>query len=375
MVYKIMTILGTRPELIKMSRVIDIFDKYSNHILVHTGQNFTYELNQVFFDDLSIRKPDYFLNSNGKDSIKTIARIIENIDDILDIEKPDAVLLYGDTNSCLSVISVKKRKIPIFHMEAGNRCFDQRVPEEINRKIVDHLSDINLVLSDHARNYLVREGIKPETIIKTGSHMYEVINHYFDKIVKSRILNKINLKNKKYFLVSIHRQENTYPLSKVTEIFSSLNLLAEKYDLPVIISTHPRTREILETYKDFKLHKNIKLMQPFGFTDYIKLQLNSCCIISDSGTITEEAMILNLPAITLRDAHERPEGNDFGALIMSNSKADNILNAVEFVLNQNIKPNLEISEKLNGENHSVSNKIFKLVISYIDYVNRTVWHK
>jgi len=372
---KIMTIVGTRPELIKMSRIIDIFDKNTEHILVHTGQNFTYELNQVFFDDLNIRKPDYFLNTNEKSSIKNIANIIEKVDEILEKENPKAVLLYGDTNSCLSIIAVKKRGIPIFHMEAGNRCFDLRVPEEINRKIVDHLSDINFVLSEQARNYLMREGIKPETIIKTGSHMQEILNYYFPKIRNSQILKTLNLNSKKYFLISIHRQENTSSQNKLNKIISTINIISDIYDMPIIISTHPRTREMLEISKDVKLNDNIRLLKPFSFTDYIKLQLESICIISDSGTITEEAMLLNLPAITLRDAHERPEGNDFGALIMSNGDKDNLLDAIKFIIGQNLETKSEITNKNLNESYTVSNKIYKVVRSYIDYINRTVWFK
>ena len=372
---KIMTIVGTRPELIKMSRVIDIFDNHTKHILVHTGQNFTYELNQLFFDDLNIRKPDYSLNIDEKNTIKNIAKIIESVDEILEKENPKAVLLYGDTNSCLSIIAVKKRNIPIFHMEAGNRCFDSRVPEEINRKIVDHLSDINFVLSDQAKNYLIREGIKPETIVKTGSHMNEIINFYFPKIKESEILKKLNLKNKKYFLISIHRQENTSSKEKLNKIISNINLIAEKYKMPIIISTHPRTREMIEVSKLISLDENIKLLKPFSFTDYIKLQLESICIISDSGTITEEAMLLNLPAITLRDSHERPEGNDFGALIMSNVEKDNLLKAIEFIIGQNLDSKYDIHDKNPYESFTVSNKIYKVVTSYIDYINRTVWYK
>ena len=372
---KIMTIVGTRPELIKMSRVIDIFDKNTDHILVHTGQNFTYELNQVFFDDLNIRKPDYSLNINEKSTIKNISKIIENIDEILEKENPKAVLLYGDTNSCLSIIAIKKRNIPIFHMEAGNRCFDSRVPEEINRKIVDHLSDINFVLSEQARNYLLREGIKPETIVKTGSHLSEIISFYFPKIRKSQILKNLNLKSKNYFLISIHRQENTSSKEKLNKIISNINLIAEKYKMPIIISTHPRTREMIELSKFISLNDNIKLLKPFSFTDYIKLQLESICIISDSGTITEEAMLLNLPAITLRDAHERPEGNDFGALIMSNVDEDNLLRAIEFIIGQNLDSKYEIDDKSLYDSFTVSNKIYKIVTSYIDYINRTVWYK
>ena len=370
-----MTIVGTRPELIKMSRVIEQFDKFTNHVLVHTGQNFNYALNQVFFEDLNIRNPDYFLNTSGDCSTKTISKILEKIDDVLDEVNPDAVMLYGDTNSCLSVIAVKKRKIPIFHMEAGNRCFDQRVPEETNRKIIDHLSDINLVLSEHARKYLIREGIKPETIIKTGTHMYEVLNYYFPKIVNSNILEKLELIEKKFFLISIHREENTDDIIKLEKFIQLLNAIAEKYNYPIIVSTHPRTKNILKEINNITLDSKVRLLEPFSFTNYVKLQLNAACIISDSGTITEEAMILNLPAITIRDAHERPEGNDFGALIMSNISKENVLNNIDFILKQHLVCNQYVESTPINEKFKVSNKIFKIVCGYIDYINRNVWHK
>ena len=372
---KIMTIVGTRPELIKMSRVIHQFDEFTDHVLVHTGQNYNYELNQVFFEDLNIRQPDYFLNTAGDNSTKTIAKIIKKIDDVLKEVNPDAVLLYGDTNSCLSVIAVKKRRIPIFHMEAGNRCFDQRVPEEINRKIIDHLSDINLVLSDQARSYLVNEGIKPETIIKTGTHMYEVLNYYFPKIIKSDVLERLQLTEKKYFIISIHREENTDDINKLNKLIQVLNAIAEKYEYPVIVSTHPRTKNMLEEINEISLDNKVQLLEPFGFTDYIKLQLYAACVISDSGTITEEAMILNLPAITIRESHERPEGNDFGALIMSNISKENVLNNIDFILKQNLVSNQDIESVPLNEKFKVSNKVFKVVFGYIDYVNRNVWHK
>ena len=372
---KIMTIVGTRPELIKMSRVIEKFDKFTNHVLVHTGQNYNYELNQIFFEDLDIRQPDYFLNTESVRSIKTIAKIIEKIDDVLDEVNPDAVMLYGDTNSCLSVIAVKKRKIPIFHMEAGNRCFDQRVPEEINRKIIDHLSDINIVLSEHARTYLIREGIKPETIIKSGTHMYEVLNYYFPKIINSNILKKLELIEKKFFLISIHREENTDNINKLENLIFLLNAISEKYKYPVIVSTHPRTKNILKDINNINLDNKVKLLEPFCFTDYVKLQLNSACIISDSGTITEEAMILNLPAITIRDSHERPEGDDFGALIMSNISKENVLDNVDFILKQNLVCKQDVESVPFNEKFKVSNKIFKIVSGYIDYINRNVWSK
>ena len=313
---KIITIVGTRPEIIKMCRVISEFEKHVDHILVHTGQNYDYELNEIFFNELGINKPKYFLNAVGKNTASTIGNIISKVDDILEKENPDAVMLYGDTNSCLSVISAKRRKIPIFHMEAGNRSYDQRVPEEINRKIVDHLSDINLVLNEHSRRYLIKEGIPQETIIKTGSHMPEVLNFYKNNINKSDPLTKLNLREYKYFLISLHREENVDSQKNLRNIMKTLDAIYNKYELPVIVSTHPRTKLQLDKL-GYKSNENIKFLKPFGFFDYIKLQIKATCTISDSGTITEEASILNLPAITIRETHERPEGMDTGTLIMS----------------------------------------------------------
>ena len=373
--YKIMTIVGTRPELIKMSRVISEFDKHTNHVLVHTGQNYDYELNQVFFDDLGIRKPDHFLNAAGATAAKTIAQIIEKSDEIFELEKPDAVLFYGDTNSCLAVISAKRRKIPVFHMEAGNRCFDQRVPEELNRKVLDHLSDINLVLTEHARRYLISEGISPETIIKTGSHMSEVLDFYMASIEQSSILGTLDLKPHNFFLVSVHREENVDSLKNMIDLMQTLNLLAENYDLPVIVSTHPRTQNRLNTLDLGKLNPHIRFLKPFGFFDYIKLQMESFCILSDSGTITEEASLLNLPAITIRNAHERPEGMDVGTLIMSGLKPDHVLDAVKVIISDHNPQTRLMQVPEDYESGLVSKKILRIVLSYIDYVNRTVWFK
>jgi UDP-N-acetyl-L-fucosamine synthase len=373
--FKIMTIAGTRPELIKMSRVISEFDKHTNHVLVHSGQNYDYELNQVFFDDLGIRKPDYFLNAAGATAAKTIAQIIEKSDEIFELEKPDAVLLYGDTNSCLAVISAKRRKIPVFHMEAGNRCFDQRVPEELNRKVLDHLSDINLVLTEHARRYLIAEGIAPETIIKTGSHLCEVLDFYKANIDQSSILNTLGLMPHQFFLVSVHREENVDSLENMVDLMQTLNVLAENYDLPIVVSTHPRTQKRLNSLDLGKLNPHIRFLKPFGFFDYIKLQIESFCILSDSGTITEEASLLNLPAITIRNAHERPEGMDVGTLIMSGLKSDHVLDAVKVVISD-YNPQLrlmQVPEDYDGG--LVSKKVLRIVLSYIDYVNRTVWFK
>jgi UDP-N-acetylglucosamine 2-epimerase (non-hydrolysing) len=372
---KVMTIVGTRPELIKMSRVIAEFDQHTQHILVHTGQNFDYELNQVFFDELGIRKPDYFLEAVGHNAAQTIARVIEKADEVFEKEQPDALLLYGDTNSCLSVISAKRRKIPVFHMEAGNRCFDQRVPEELNRKVLDHLSDINLVLTEHARRYLLAEGIPADRMIKTGSHMQEVLNHFMPKIQQSNVLGKLELQTQRYFLVSAHREENVDTPANLQDLLDTLQALVKQYDMPVIVSTHPRTRQRLEKLGIEGLDSRIQFLKPFGFFDYIKLQMEAFCILSDSGTITEEASLLNLPAVTIRNAHERPEGMDEGTLIMSGLKAERVLDSVRVVTQQH-RP-LGRSHKLvqDYDGGLVSQKVLRVVLSYVDFVNRTVWSK
>jgi len=369
---KVMTIVGTRPELIKMSRVINEFDNYTKHILVHTGQNFDYELNQIFFDELQIRKPDYFLNAAKKTAAKTIASVIEKSDELFSLEHPDALLLYGDTNSCLAIISAKRHKIPVFHMEAGNRCFDQRVPEELNRKIIDHLSDINLVLTEHARRYLIAEGIGQDRIIKTGSHMKEVLIHFAPYIEKSTILVKLNLIPQKYFLISAHREENIDSDKNLTNLLKSLSALSKKYNYPIIVSTHPRTWKNLQKLK-IKFDSNIKLLKPFGFFDYVHLQKNAFCVLSDSGTITEEASLLNIPAITIRKSHERPEGMDEGVLIMSDLKSDKILNAVELMTQQYEKGKKEAVCVSDYMGEYVSKKILRIVISYTDFVKQRVW--
>ncbi len=372
---KVMTIVGTRPELIKMSRVIAEFDQHTRHILVHTGQNYDYELNQLFFEDLGIRKPDYFLEAAGENVAQTIARVIEKSDVVMEKEQPDAVMLYGDTNSCLSVIAAKRRKIPVFHMEAGNRCFDQRAPEELNRKVLDHLSDINLVLTEHARRYLIAEGIRPETIIKTGSHMREVLDFYMPQIKKSDVLKRMNLKIGKYFVVSAHREENVDTPANLLDLVETLNALADAYECPVIVSTHPRTRKRLDTLELGKLNPQIQFHKPFGFCDYIKLQMESLCVVSDSGTITEEASLLNLPAITIRNAHERPEGMDVGTLIMSGLKKERVLDAVGVIVAQ-FKRNVRVLPPVQDyESGAVSKQLLRIVLSYVDYVNRTVWSK
>lgn len=372
---KIMTIVGTRPELIKMSRVIAEFDQRTRHVLVHTGQNYDYELNQLFFDDLSIRKPDYFLEAVGENAAQTIARVIEKSDEVMAKEQPDALMLYGDTNSCLAVIAAKRRKIPVFHMEAGNRCFDQRVPEELNRKVLDHLSDINLVLTEHARRYLIAEGIRPETIIKTGSHMREVLDHYMPKIQKSDVLQRMGLDANEYFIVSAHREENVDTPTNLLDMVETLNALAETYNYPVIVSTHPRTRKRLDALNMGEMNPNIQFLKPFGFCDYIKLQMGAFCVVSDSGTITEEASLLNLPAITIRNAHERPEGMDVGTLIMSGLKKERVLDAVKVVVAQHDRANRMMQPVEDYEAVSVSKQILRVVLSYVDYVNRTVWSK
>jgi UDP-N-acetylglucosamine 2-epimerase len=372
---KVVTIVGTRPELIKMSRVIAEFDKHTRHVLVHTGQNYDYELNQIFFDDLGIRKPDHFLEAVGESAAQTIGRVIEKSDAMLEKENPDAVMLYGDTNSCLAVIAAKRRKIPVFHMEAGNRCFDQRVPEELNRKVLDHLSDINLVLTEHARRYLLAEGIRPETIIKTGSHMREVLDHYMPRIEESGVLHQLGLEAGKYFIVSAHREENVDTPQNLLDLVETLNALAETYHHPVIVSTHPRTRMRLDALDLGKIDPLIRFLKPFGFCDYIKLQMEALCVLSDSGTITEEASLLNLPAITIRNAHERPEGMDAGTLIMSGLRKERVLDAVRVIVSQHIRNGRAMPPVPDYEAEAVSRQVLRVVVSYVDYINRTVWWK
>lgn len=368
---KVMTIVGTRPELIKMSRVIAVLDQHTQHVLVHTGQNFDYELNQVFFDDLGIRRPDHFLEAAGDNAAQTIARVIERSDAVMAQEAPDAVLLYGDTNSCLSVISAKRRKIPVFHMEAGNRCFDQRVPEELNRKVLDHLSDINLVLTEHARRYLIAEGIRPENIIKTGSHMREVLDFYRGRIDASNILSELGIEAGKYFVVSTHREENVDSAESLATLLDALNALAETYGIPVVVSVHPRTRKQLDTLGAQGLDPRIRFLKPFGFSDYVRLQLDAFCTVSDSGTITEESALLGFPAVTVRNAHERPEGMDSGVLVMAGLRREGVLSAVHAVTSSRgpVRPVPDY------ESPAVSEQILRVVLSYVDYVNRTVWSK
>lgn len=372
---KVMTIVGTRPEIIKLSRVMAELDKYTEHIIVHTGQNFDYELNEIFFQELHIRKPDYFLNAAGKNTAETITNVILKSDQLMEQIKPDALLLYGDTNSCLSVISAKKRKIPIFHMEAGNRCFDQRVPEEINRKIVDHLSDINMPLSEHARRYLIAEGLRPETVIKTGSPMTEVLLYHLPEIEKNNILEKEGLKKGEYFIVSTHREENVDSEQNFSDLLNSLQTVVDKYQKKVIVSTHPRTRKKLETIGFVNKNPMIEFMKPFGFPEYIKLQQNAFCVISDSGTITEESSILHFPAITIRQAHERPEGMDEGTLIMTGLNSERIVDSIEIVTSQHTEKGNNIHSIPDYAADNVSKKVVRIILSYTDYINRTVWHK
>lgn len=372
---KVMTIVGTRPEIIKLSRVMCELDKYTEHIIVHTGQNYDYELNEIFFQQLHLRKPDFFLDAAGKNAAETIANVICKSDALMEQVKPDAVLLYGDTNSCISVISAKRRKIPIFHMEAGNRCFDQRVPEEINRKIVDHLSDINMPLSEHARKYLLAEGLKPETIIKTGSPMKEVLMYHKKEFAKCNILEKEGLEKGNYFIVSTHREENVDSEKNFADLLNSLNAITNKYGKKVIVSTHPRTRKKLEAIGFVNSNPLIEFMKPFGFMEYITLQQNAFCVISDSGTITEESSILHFPAITIRQAHERPEGMDEGTLIMTGLNSERILNSIDVVTSQ-YHENANIIRTIpDYEVENVSKKVVRIILSYTDYINRIVWHK
>lgn len=368
-----MTIVGTRPEVIKMSRVIAEFDMQFNHVLVHSGQNYDYELNQIFFDDLGVRKPDHFLNVAGDTPAKTIANVIFAADDVLAKEMPDAVMLYGDTNTCMAVIAAKRRRIPVFHMEAGNRCFDERVPEELNRKVLDHLSDINLVLTEHARRYLLDEGVPPETIIKTGSHMHEVLTHYQDRVKISDILVKLGLKENGFFIVSAHREENIDDPINLNNLIESLRQISDVYGLPIVVSTHPRTKKRLDELEiDLPL---VQFLPPFGFFDYLKLQVASKCVISDSGTIAEEASLLNLPAVTIRNSHERPEGMDEGTVVMCGLHADRVLQSIKLVVSQHDRNTRVIPVVADYEGGPVSKQLARVVQSYVDYVKRTVWHE
>ncbi|MER8383591.1 UDP-N-acetylglucosamine 2-epimerase (non-hydrolyzing) [Mesorhizobium sp. M1399] len=372
---KIMTIIGTRPELIKMSSVIKEFDRYTDHILVHTGQNYDYELNEVFYRDFSIDKPKHYLGVAEDTVAASIANIIVKSDEVMALEQPDALLLYGDTNSCLSVLSAKRRKIPVFHMEAGNRCYDQRVPEEINRKVVDHLSDINLVLAERARANLVAEGIPAERIFKTGSHMFEILQRHKQEIAASDALERLELERGKYFIVSSHREETVDDPKTLADLLFTLNHLADEYEYPVIVSTHPRTRLRIEREKYTSLNERIRFSKPFGFFDYIKLQSNAYCVLSDSGTLTEEASILKFPSVMIRSVHERPEGMDAGITIMCGTSRAEVADAVRIAADQFHVRNFTMPSVREYENDNASSQILRIVLSYIDYVNRVVWSK
>ena len=372
---KVMTIVGTRPEIIKLSRVMAELEKFTEHVLVHSGQNYDYELNEVFFNEMGIKKPDYFLNAAAETPAETIANVISKSDELLAEVKPDAVLLYGDTNSCLAVISAKRRKVPVFHMEAGNRCFDQRVPEEINRKIIDQLSDINMTLTEHARRYLISEGLRPETVIKTGSSMREVLDFHANDIKNSNVLERLKLNAKEFFIVSAHREENVDSEQNFNDFLDSLNSIAETYGKRVIVSTHPRTKKKLESMPAKAFNSLVEFMKPLGFFDYIALQNNAYCAISDSGTITEESAILGFPAITIRQAHERPEGMDEGTLIMSGLKSADILSAIHIVTTQWAENTNVVHMVEDYKTDNVSKKVVRIIVSYIDYINRTVWKK
>jgi UDP-N-acetylglucosamine 2-epimerase (non-hydrolysing) len=375
---KVMTIVGTRPEIIKLSRIIAELDKHVDHILVHSGQNYDYELNQVFFDQLQIRPPDRYLNAVGETPAETIGKVIATSDALMAELRPDATLFYGDTNTCLAAISAKRRKIPVFHMEAGNRCFDERVPEEINRKILDHISDINLPLTEHARRYLLAEGIRPETIIKSGSCMEEVLEYYRPGIESSRILDDLGLKDRGYFVVSTHREENVDSPELLSTLLRTLDALVERYRLPIIVSVHPRTRKRLAAMGrelDESGTGSIRASRPFGFLDYVKLQTRAFCVLSDSGTITEESSLLNFPAVNLRQAHERPEGMDVGTLVMSGVEPDRVIQSVDVVTSQHQEGQRVMRVVDDYEGGSVSKKMVRIILSYTDYINRTVWRR
>lgn len=373
---KVLTVVGTRPEIIRLSRVLIKLDDSEciQHVLVHTGQNYDYELNEIFFNDMGLRKPDYFLNAAGANATATIGQIIINIDPILEKEQPDAFLVLGDTNSCLCSIPAKKRKIPVFHMEAGNRCFDQRVPEETNRKIVDHISDINLTYSDIAREYLLREGLPPDRVIKTGSPMYEVLNAYMDKVDSSDVLVRLQLLENRYFLVSAHREENISNPVIFSEFISMLNAIAEKYQVPVIVSTHPRTQKKIDD-ENSEFHNLVHLMKPMGFTDYVRLQKSATAVLSDSGTISEESSILNFPALNIREAHERPEAMEEASVMMTGMKTERIMQALSILETQG-HGEARILRPVNDYSMpNVSDKMVRIILSYTDYINREVWKK
>ncbi|WP_349351032.1 MULTISPECIES: non-hydrolyzing UDP-N-acetylglucosamine 2-epimerase [unclassified Flagellimonas] len=373
---KVLTVVGTRPEIIRLACVLNALDanKAIEHTLVHTGQNYDYELNEIFFEDFGIRKPDYFLGAAGKNATETVGNILIKIDPLLEKIDPDAFLVLGDTNSCLCAIPAKKRKIPVFHMEAGNRCFDQRVPEETNRKIVDHVADINLTYSDIAREYLLREGLPPDRVIKTGSPMFEVLNQFKSKIEASTVLKDLGLEKEKYFVVSSHREENISNPKNFEGLIESLNQIAEKYDYPVIVSTHPRTRNMLDS-KNVKTHKNIQFLKPLGFSDYNALQINSFAVLSDSGTISEESSILNFRALNIREAHERPEAMEEASVMMVGLNPERILQGLTALEVQERSPKRNFREVTDYTMPNLSEKVVRIIISYVDYINRVVWSK
>ncbi|WP_339782588.1 UDP-N-acetylglucosamine 2-epimerase (non-hydrolyzing) [uncultured Marinobacter sp.] len=371
---KVMTIVGTRPEIIRLCRVIDRLDRYCDHVLVHTGQNYDYELNQIFFEDLGVRQPDVFLECAGKTAAETIAQVISKSDAVFEDFVPEALLILGDTNSAMAAIPAKRRKIPIFHMEAGNRCFDLRVPEEINRKIVDHISDINMPYSDIAREYLLREGVRPEMIVKTGSPMDEVLSYCSEKIAQSRVIERLGLEAEKYFVVSVHREENVDSHVNVHQFVETLGDLADRYNLPIIVSTHPRTRKKIEQL-ELTFHPLVQLQKPLGFSDYICLQINAKAVLSDSGTITEESSILNFPAVNIRDAHERPEGMEEGAVMFTGMSSERVLQAIEIVSEQGRGKSRLLRLVADYSAPNVSDKVVRTIQSYTDYVNKFVWKK
>ncbi|WP_434399823.1 UDP-N-acetylglucosamine 2-epimerase (non-hydrolyzing) [Planococcus sp. 11815] len=370
---KVMTVVGTRPEIIRLSAVINKLEQSEaiEHVLVHTGQNYDYELNEVFFEDFNLRKPDYFLNAANGTAVETIGNILVKIDPIFDQVKPEALLILGDTNSCLSAIAAKRKQIPIFHMEAGNRCFDQRVPEETNRKIVDHIADINLTYSDIAREYLLREGFPADRIIKTGSPMLEVLKSKEATIEKSTILEKLQLEQGEYFVVSAHREENINSIKNFLELVASINSIAEKYQLPIIISTHPRTKNMIENQK-VQFHSLVKMLKPLGFNDYVKLQLNAKVVLSDSGTISEESSILRFKALNIRETHERPEAMEEAAVIMTGLKKERILQGLKII---DIQDKNSLKDVNDYKVPNVADKVLRIILSYTDYINRVVWKK
>ncbi|MEY8199397.1 MAG: UDP-N-acetylglucosamine 2-epimerase (non-hydrolyzing) [Colwellia sp.] len=369
---KIMSVVGTRPEIIRLSRVLAKLDEFCEHIIVHTGQNYDYELNEVFFEDLGVRKPDYFLDAAGKNAAVTIGQIIIKVDEVLEKEQPEAMLVLGDTNSCMSALPAKRRKIPIFHMEAGNRCFDQRVPEETNRKIVDHLADVNLTYSSIARDYLLAEGIPADRVIKTGSPMFEVLNSYMVQIDGSDVLQRLGLSEGSFFVVSAHREENVDSPANLLKLASILNSVAESYGMPVIVSTHPRTRKRIEE-QGIEFHENVQLLKPLGFHDYNKLQKTSKAVLSDSGTITEESSIMNFPALNIREAHERPEGFEEASVMMVGLELERVLQALNILGEQPTGTERLLRPVYDYSMPNVSDKVVRIIHSYTDYVKRVVW--